>query len=37
VAEVHGLGLEAAQGLVLTESYCWDLNDRTREFGERFL
>jgi len=37
VAEVHGLGLEAAQGLVLTESYYWDLNDRTREFGERFF
>ena len=31
VAEVHGLGLEAAQGSVLTESYYWDLNDRTRE------
>ena len=37
VAEIHGLGLEAAQGLVLTESYYWDLNDRTREFGERFF
>ncbi len=36
VAEVHGLGLQAAQGLVLTESYYWDLNDRTRAFGERF-
>ena len=36
-AEVHGLGLEAAQGLVLSESYYWDLNDRTREFGERFF
>ena len=35
-AEVHGLGLQAAQGLVLTESYYWDQNDRTREFGERF-
>jgi branched-chain amino acid transport system substrate-binding protein len=35
-AEVHGLGLQAAQGLVLTESYYWDLNDRTRAFGERF-
>ncbi len=35
-AEVHGLGLQAAQGLVLTESYYWDLNDRTREFGERY-
>jgi branched-chain amino acid transport system substrate-binding protein len=37
VAEVHGLCLQAAQGLVLTESYYWDLNDRTREFGERFF
>jgi branched-chain amino acid transport system substrate-binding protein len=37
VAEVHGLGLEAAQGLVLTESFNWDLNDRTREFGERYF
>src|SRR5277367_37292 len=37
LAEVHGLGLEAAQGLVLTESFYWDLNDRTREFGERFF
>src|SRR5271167_50240 len=36
LAEVHGLGLEAAQGLVLTESFYWDLNDRTREFGDRF-
>jgi len=36
-AEVHGLGLEAAQGVVLSESYYWDLNDRTREFGERFF
>ncbi len=36
-SEVHGLGLEAAHGLVLTETYYWDLNDRTREFGERFF
>jgi branched-chain amino acid transport system substrate-binding protein len=36
-AEVHGLGLQAAQGLVLTEIYYWDLNDRTRELGERFM
>ena len=37
LAEVHGLGLEAAQGLVLTEGFYWDQNDRTRAFGERFL
>ena len=37
VADLHGLGLQVAQGLVLTESYYWDLNDRTREFGERYF
>ena len=37
LAEVHGLGLQAAQGSVLSESYYWDLNDKTREFGERFF
>ncbi len=37
LAEVHGLGLAAAQGAVLTEAYYWDLNDRTRDFGNRFL
>jgi len=37
LAEVHGLGLQAAQGLVLTEGFYWDQNDKTREFSERFL
>src|SRR5438105_3464837 len=37
LAEVNGLGLQAAQGLVLTEGYYWDSNDRTRNLGERFL
>src|SRR6201993_4962743 len=37
LAEVNGLGLQAAQGLVLTEGYYWDLNDQTRAFGERFM
>jgi branched-chain amino acid transport system substrate-binding protein len=37
LAEVNGLGLQAAQGLVLTEGYYWDINDRTRNLGERFL
>src|SRR5271154_2201193 len=30
LAEVHGLGLEAAQGLVLTEGYYWDRDDKSR-------
>src|ERR1700709_426731 len=37
LAEVHGLGLQAAQGLVLTEGYYWDLNDRTRNLAQRFF
>ena len=37
LAEVHGLGAEAAQGLTLTESFYWNRNDASREFGKRFL
>ena len=37
LAEVHGLGLQAAQGLVLTEGFYWDLNDKSRAFAERFM
>ncbi|OSQ43014.1 ABC transporter substrate-binding protein [Thalassospira alkalitolerans] len=37
LAEVHGLGAEAAQGLSLTEGFYWDRNDETREFGKRFF
>jgi len=37
LSEVHGLGLEAAQGLVLTEAFYWDQNDKTRAFAERFF
>ncbi len=35
--DVHALGLQTAQGLVLTESFYWDLNDRTRAFTKRVL
>ncbi|MFD1744914.1 ABC transporter substrate-binding protein [Rhizobium helianthi] len=37
LAEVHGLGLEAAQGLTLTEGFYWDRDDKSREFGERYM
>lgn len=37
LAEVHGLGLQVAQGLTLTEGWYWDLNDETRAFGQRFM
>ncbi|MEN3351348.1 MAG: branched-chain amino acid transport system substrate-binding protein [Bradyrhizobium sp.] len=37
ISEVHGLGLEAAQGLVLTEGFYWDHDDASRAFSERFM
>src|SRR5690606_8209139 len=37
LAEVHGLGLEAAQGLTLTDGFYWDRNDESREFSKRFF
>ncbi len=37
LAEVHGLGLNAAQGLVLTEGFYWDRDDKSRAFSERFF
>src|SRR5438876_7918308 len=36
LTDVHGLGLNNAQGLILTESFYWDYNDQTRAFAKRF-
>jgi branched-chain amino acid transport system substrate-binding protein len=36
LTDVHALGLDKAQGLLLTESFYWDLNDQTRGFSRRF-
>ena len=32
---IHSLGLDTAQGLLLTESFYWDMNPRTRAFMDR--
>ena len=37
ITDIHALGLQTAQGLVLTESFYWDLNERTRAFTRRVL
>ena len=37
LTDVNALGLDVAQGLHLTESFYWDLNDRTRAFTKRVL
>jgi branched-chain amino acid transport system substrate-binding protein len=36
ISDVHALGLQSAQGLVLTESFYWDHNDETRAWSRRF-
>src|SRR4030088_1400248 len=36
VNDVHALGLKVAQGLTFTESFYWDLNEKTREWSKRF-
>ena len=37
INNIHSLGLETAQGLYLTTSWYWDLNDETRAFARRFF
>jgi branched-chain amino acid transport system substrate-binding protein len=36
VTDIHGIGLEKAQGLILTETFYWDMNDKTRAWSKRF-
>jgi branched-chain amino acid transport system substrate-binding protein len=36
IHDVHGVGLQAAQGVLLTEPFYWDLSDGTRAFAKRF-
>jgi branched-chain amino acid transport system substrate-binding protein len=36
IVDVDAVGLNAAQGMLLSESFYWDLNDDTRAFSRRF-
>jgi branched-chain amino acid transport system substrate-binding protein len=36
ISDVHAIGLEAAQGVMLTEAFYWDQTDETRAFSNRF-
>jgi branched-chain amino acid transport system substrate-binding protein len=36
IVDVDSIGLQAAQGLTVTEAFYWDLNDNTRSFAQRF-
>jgi branched-chain amino acid transport system substrate-binding protein len=37
ITDIHSLGLPAAQGLLLTTSFYWDMDDKTREWSKRFF
>ena len=36
LTDVQAMGLQTAQGLLLTEAFYWDLNDATRAWSRRF-
>ena len=36
LTDVHAMGLPTAQGLIFTETFYWDMNERTRAFAKRF-
>lgn len=36
INDIHSLGLNATQGMLLASSFYWNLNDATRAFAERY-
>jgi len=36
VTNIHAMGLESSQGLLLAEPWYWDFDDDTRDFAERY-
>jgi len=37
IADIHSLGLQSAQGLILSSAFYWDMNDETRAWSKRFI
>lgn len=37
ISDIHGIGLESAQGMVLTTGFYWDRSDETRTWSKRFF
>lgn len=37
ITDVHSIGLETAQGMLLTEAFYWDLNNETRAWSKRYF
>ena len=36
ISDIHAVGLQTAQGLLLTSAFYWDKDEGTRAFGKRF-
>ncbi len=36
ITDIHALGLPAAQGLMFTEGFYWNLDDQTRDWSKKF-
>ena len=37
ITDIHALGLQTAQGLLLTTSFYWDMDDKTRAWSKRYF
>jgi branched-chain amino acid transport system substrate-binding protein len=37
ITDIDSIGLETAQGLLLSEAFYWDMNDESRAFTKRFM
>jgi len=37
IADIHSLGLQNAQGLMLSSAFYWDMNEETRAWSARFI
>ncbi len=37
ITDVHSLGLNVAQGMLLTDGFYWDMDDKTRAFSKRYF
>jgi branched-chain amino acid transport system substrate-binding protein len=37
ITDIDALGLQVAQGLLLTTSFYWDMDDKTREWSKRYF
>jgi branched-chain amino acid transport system substrate-binding protein len=37
ITDAHSLGMQAAQGMIATEGFYWDMDDASRAFSKRFF